>query len=1848
MKFKKLVSTAVCTALMLAAAADIWAIPARADDVVDLSEKYITLIPTDDTTIRADQKDINFGTVTNLTMDVRNGSRRYGLLHFDGSELSAEFDSAAKIVFRFYGGNAERCRRLILYPLYGSHKNFNENTLTWSIATGIVQDGVALPDYLENPYITPTPPSDAKWHEIDVTDYVKSQGDGIYSFKTWTQDEGTSVYSTVLRSKESQSFEPHLKVYTDVDFVTAEAAQDIVSGINLSALTGDITLPNSWQYPYAACDPCELEWSSADASVIDFHDDGTSVTGSVCERPAANAAEDVTTLVCLKIKYRKKVLVREIYARVLRENEICAAEDTYVAGGSYSDRNYGNEQTLLCGYTPIEEFQRDIYLKLSGIDSFKALNASRYIFRIYPDNTRAVQTGSVTLSVYDGEVDGVEQRTGGGFSHLLFTRPTEIIIKPSVWVDIDITDILEGITSDSCLLKLSSAKDEITFFSSESQYPPIAIALDSTHEPLFNAAQALTSELTINAAAVDGDFVLPILQDGYDVTWQSSDPAALYVDAGTAYVERMHYDYGDRTVMLTAAVSDGINTFYKDFFIRVRRLDPGGVNGRRELRDPNKMTDAELFGEWSDKENSWTVTPVLQYDTISGLSEVCHYAKKGNYILAKEALLQYYQNRDGRLDYPVELSASYSLGTRLVTEKIIGNQSVDAAFSIGRELRWNEIEIAPSKGVQASYMLFDRSKDGSRAVLYSRESEYAPYLKVVTSSTTHYFESSADTYVRGGQYMDTSYGKEHMLFVHEEDSPFGDYTERTFINFDLSGFKKTESIKSISLMVYGMKIGGEDDVMNLLICPSPLLEYMDENTTAWSSHTPGMFNFRDTVYDWSAPYGSESEWINLLGRQNANTSMVSYYLATGDEAYAFTPLENLIGIHTYQDAGHPRALDTAWRVPNLLAPMFGLMDNQYMTAEVFTALIKYSYQMMIFLSGSTASVVNQKNAINTGFTQLVTYFPELHGNDFYEQSKARQGEMITKLSYADGAYLEGTSGYISGVLDEQIETVKMFDKSGIEYDREAYLTSIGMLAKYYGNITMPNGYIVPFGDAGRTKTAANLKNYADFLQDDELLFYATLGDEGTEPSHTSILYPYKKSAVMRSGWDSNALFAHINADTVASHGHPDKLHMDVYAYGQSLLIDAGNGGGYNPISPAGYVRTETYAHNTVEVNGEAQGIVASTGMDMTTNNSFDFLEGYTDGNAGVRHTRKIFFLRKGFWIVTDFLEPEDKEAQNSYKQLWHPDNNANLQVDTETGIARTNFAGKANLQIIPADPEKLETFVDQSYIRSERLVNLMEDYVYYYQEGKGNTTFDTLLFPTRAAESIDASIERLALSDGASSNTATALRIGYDGKEGVYYISHEEQPKDRSFGNYTFDGELAYVERAGNGDITAISVLNGSLLSLNGGGALFESEDEVGDIGIDWSGGDIQISTSAGLYSNIRIFAPKAVESVSVDGVYQKFIRSGDYILLQSSKLMVDAQTQGVRKTYTFTEAVEKVIAVGSGSETKNVVLTIAAGTTVSGGLDWDGSIAFDALNGSELLISLTGGGSVLSFSTPVTIAVPFYTGSGAYYTARGGKTSFTNTAGLTADTAALTDNGGSLTISSMISGSFTFTTLRGANSTAGAGPFVQNGSAGGGNGGGVTTPVDPIVTPDDTSVFNDIIGHWAREDIEYLYEKGIVNGDGNGSFIPDGYVTRAEFVAMITRAFAVPAAEYAGEFTDISGEQWYADIAAASKKEGLILGYEDSSFRPNNNISREEMAKIAVFAYTRYVDQSPIEGGTLEGFNDRGDISEWARGCVGQAAAIGLVRGDAQGNYNPKSYLTRAEAATVISRLSKINIRED
>lgn len=179
--------------------------------------------------------------------------------------------------------------------------------------------------------------------------------------------------------------------------------------------------------------------------------------------------------------------------------------------------------------------------------------------------------------------------------------------------------------------------------------------------------------------------------------------------------------------------------------------------------------------------------------------------------------------------------------------------------------------------------------------------------------------------------------------------------------------------------------------------------------------------------------------------------------------------------------------------------------------------------------------------------------------------------------------------------------------------------------------------------------------------------------------------------------------------------------------------------------------------------------------------------------------------------------------------------------------------------------------------------------------------------------------------------------------------------------------------------------------------------------------------------------------------------------------------------------------------------------------------------------------------------------------------------------------------------------------------------------------------TPEKKSEYTDISGHWAETAIEYICQKGLMQGVGNNCFEPDAPLTRAMFVTVLYRIENEPETK-APKFTDIENGSWYENAIGWANENNIVYGISDTEFAPNMNITREQMAAI-LYRYAQIKGYDNSNNVSIN-YTDADTISEYSLNAVTWTSTHSIMTGNEKSEFVPRKNATRAETASVIMRM--------
>ena len=184
--------------------------------------------------------------------------------------------------------------------------------------------------------------------------------------------------------------------------------------------------------------------------------------------------------------------------------------------------------------------------------------------------------------------------------------------------------------------------------------------------------------------------------------------------------------------------------------------------------------------------------------------------------------------------------------------------------------------------------------------------------------------------------------------------------------------------------------------------------------------------------------------------------------------------------------------------------------------------------------------------------------------------------------------------------------------------------------------------------------------------------------------------------------------------------------------------------------------------------------------------------------------------------------------------------------------------------------------------------------------------------------------------------------------------------------------------------------------------------------------------------------------------------------------------------------------------------------------------------------------------------------------------------------------------------------------------------------GGALTDNSNPFADVPDTA--------WYSEAVRYVYERGLMNGTGGGAFSPDIPMSRGMFVTILHRMEGLPSAASGAAFSDVPAGRWYTEAVAWASENQIVLGYNASSFGPNDPVTREQMA-VLLCRYAVYKGYNTAISGGVSAFADGDSVSLYAIDAVNWAIGTGLLQGAGNNMLAPSGVASRSQAAAIVTR---------
>lgn len=669
----------------------------------------------------------------------------------------------------------------------------------------------------------------------------------------------------------------------------------------------------------------------------------------------------------------------------------------------------------------------------------------------------------------------------------------------------------------------------------------------------------------------------------------------------------------------------------------------------------------------------------------------------------------------------------------------------------------------------------------------------------------------------------------------------------------------------------------------------------------------GIFRFGDETRDFydASEHRIDVDWADLWGGTDAvpgrgqtlmsdftfMSTLTDAYVQENDPdkraTYATAWMEiTLDFVADNQSWPKTRNLSAAKRLTQLVASFSVFRVEPSIAASDLVHYLSAVHATSDFLASVLQSHIGNNWYVSMARSMYAAgvYLPEFKAAVGWETFATRAIERFLRVFLkGDGVYREPTFNYQAYVADLINTMDRIADANGRELP-PALIQAADWIADALFATRQPDLDAALIGDipnvdagAGAIRATGARNSWSDFT------WVASGRDQGATPTVGSTLYPISFAA-QRSGWDADARYLLINNQNTsytASHRHPDDLSVVMSAYGRRLIVDPG-AADYTATPTNDWMRRTTEAHNTIEVDREPQAAGVTRAMSLWRSNAgLDVYRGQAMGYDPVEHDRVVYFIKPGFWVVSDDLTGDT--AAHDYRQLWHFPGDPVI-VDPATNVATVGFdtvsgadpVSGVQLVPVPASGVDLSPSVhDNGVVRvgEETLTDV--EYLSYDWSTEGSTGLDTVLFPGPAGAAPSVTAARIEL-PGVDHSVATALEIDLPDGTGRFYLSREESPSPRAFGTATTDAETAYLERAEDGGLTRYALTRGASL-VDDEDVVVDASGVVSDVNVELDGRTAKVSLGDPFTGTLTIAAPGA-DLVTVNNTPTAFTRAGDLV----------------------------------------------------------------------------------------------------------------------------------------------------------------------------------------------------------------------------------------------------------------------------------------------------------------------------------------------------------------------------------
>lgn len=590
--------------------------------------------------------------------------------------------------------------------------------------------------------------------------------------------------------------------------------------------------------------------------------------------------------------------------------------------------------------------------------------------------------------------------------------------------------------------------------------------------------------------------------------------------------------------------------------------------------------------------------------------------------------------------------------------------------------------------------------------------------------------------------------------------------------------------------------------------------------------------------DWHYKPTPDPEWTWALNRHDWLPLLARVYAKTSDERYV-TKLVDLIV--DWIDKNPPplqeneasptwRLMEVGMRMYLSWVPAFGfLYYTPAFTDEAKLKMLRAICDHARFLS-RYKTTRNHLLRESIGLAYVGFYFPEFkEANQWQQIALTRLDQALVKQVNRDGSHIEMATGYQWLVVDEYQLVYDLLQATNHSLPREnlgpwlenMYRLLVYLIRPDYSFPQLNDGFTGP-----NHLLLDKLTKAGETFKRDDFVYAGTEGRQGACPLETSVAFNDAGLYVMRTDWTRDARYLLFNAGPYGGpHGHEDKLNIELYAFGQSFIVDPGTYT-YNRADPFRTYFVSSASHNLIMVDGKSQvrrwkkenlNPQPAVGNYATwiSQADFDYVAAtYNDGYGcfGFRppkdavveeviHTRHILFVKPDYWVMIDELQAS---SSHNYQLLFHTPPEVNAAAGPENRIILKTSPDGPSLYLIPAAPKKAtvtwmvgsEDPIQGWYAAPNYNLKFPATAVIYSWENSASTVITTLLYPCPAGQTAESvTIEPLPVSGGQGLAFVVTTGRGKD------YLMLSQDDNLKQFGPYQSRGTVAGVRTDNNGKI---------------------------------------------------------------------------------------------------------------------------------------------------------------------------------------------------------------------------------------------------------------------------------------------------------------------------------------------------------------------------------------------------------------------------------------------------------------